>query len=57
LDTVSFIGKVYWLCTVLCFATKSYKVIASEIDTAKTNQTKNGGNNSHLLYTSLQELD
>ena len=39
--------------TAVCFATKGYKVIASEIDTAKANQIE-GGNGSHLLYISLQ---
>ena len=52
---LSFVGLgSVGLCTAVCFATKGYKVIASEIDLAKANQIRRG--NPPFYEPSLKEL-
>jgi len=52
---LSFVGMgLVGLCTAVCFATKDYKVIASEIDKAKANQVKEG--NPPFFEPNLEEL-
>ena len=54
---ISFVGLgPVRLRTAVCFATKGYKVIASEIHTAKTNQIKRGKRLTPLIYL-LTKLD
>jgi len=51
MHNVSFIGLgPVGLCTAVCFATKGYMVMASEIDKTKANQIK-GGKPPFFAYT------